>query len=935
MKSNSFLHRFTAGVQEAVMPKQYFFSINLLIRNDEHIEQAISSLTADETFFPEHVQLILVDSVCSDKSIAVCTKYSEDFPDNIFFVDTSGKKSGACYNDSVPLCTGQYIACTDNFGLYSEHALPILYRYLSEDPVPVAAIRPMILSDSGQTVPYIDSFPSGHVSLKEAPDRFILMLGCYFFDRQTAFSLSFDTSLKIHCHDKFITEALLKTYSFLFIDECSYTTSLPTERNFLRFAPQYSKAFYINSINDFIIPMLRDYAGSLLVQSVMLYLINIKFAMNQNQRYKYAVTEGYIKDFFHCVHDALQLIDNYIILNKRLCMLCGLDPEFPFSLIRMKYKNQTLMPDIDLVLFKDTVEKGYFESNGLMITHTLNGQFAASIRQSFISDSTEIAVKIIAVNCVDGVLHIDAFLENCSYLRDSFSLYTLVNQKRMEIIPSEIDTVQTVFDMPFVRKFAFRFSVPVSPGKQIDNACIMMKYQNLSFRLDMHFDSLFARLSADIPFSFWCFADKVLTYDRKTKCLVIRQATENLLAFYENKFLVQASKLLPFSESIYYRQLRKNVRKLKKDKNDCKYFIFYDDFGINSNGNLLFRFFSKARNRRKFIPFFVTPKDSSEYAFLSHAGYDNILAAGSRKAKTVILAADVIFASGSNVYDSLGFTHSDKLFLKDLFEPEIFSVKNFFMNYETASSDNRLTDNIRRCFCASQTEREHLLQKEYDFDSSMIHVTGYPVFDSALNEKENLILIAPGTRKQFCTYNYSDYYRFAESAFFKTYNAIITDSRLLDALKTHNFKLAVLMPPAIEKYMNAFLSNDIVGLYSYTEKNLTLLVSKAAVLVTDYSELLYKIAYLDKPVICYFPKNLPLQSEYKNAADPRHSLGEIITEHDTLIQYLTDNMPNGFPLPEKYRKRAESFFAYRDNKNCRRIFETIMQHTMPDTPSES
>ncbi len=916
------------------MPKQYFFSINLLIKNDDHIEEAVSSVTADETFFLEHVQLILVDSVCSDKSIAICSQYSENFPDNIFFVDTSGKKPAACYNDAVSLCTGQYIAFTDNFGQYSANALPIVYRYLSEDSVPVTAILPMLSSDGSQPVPYIDRFPSGYVSLKEAPDRFILLLGCYFFDRQTALSLSFDTSLKIHSEDKWIIEALLKTYSFLFIDECSYTTSFPTERDFLRFAPQYNKNFYINSVNDFIIPMLRDYAGSLLVQSVMLYLIDIKFAMNRNEHYKYAVAENYINDFFYAIRNALQLIDDYVILNKRLCMLCGLDTEFPFSLIRMKYKNQNLMPDIDLVLFKDTVEKGYFESNGLMITHTLNGEFVASIHQSFISDSEEIVVQIAAVNTDSSGLWMDAYLKNCSYLKNHFSLYTLVNQKRMEILPSGIDTVQTVFDTPFVQKFAFRFFIPVSTGKQIDNACIIMKYQNLSFRLDMHFDSLFARLSPAVPFSFWCFRDKVLTYDRKTKSLVIRQATENLIAFYENKFLSQMTKLLSFSDALHCRQLRKSVARLKKDKSDCKYFIFYDEFGINSNGNLLFRYFSKARNRQKFIPFFITHKDSPEYAFLIHAGYDNILELGSRKAKTIILAADVIFASNCHVYDSLGFTASDKLFLKDLFNPKIVSVKNFFMNYETAFSGNRLTDNFSACFCASATEQEHLLRKEFDFSKDMIHITGYPVFDSALDQKENLILIAPGSRRQFCTYNYSDYYRFSESAFFKVYNAIITDSRLLDAMKAHNFRLAVLMPPAVEKYMNAFLSNDIVGLYSYTEKNLTLLVSKAAVLVTDYSELLYKMAYLNKSVVCYFPKQLPLQAEYKNAADPRHSLGEIICEHDALIQYLVNNIPNGFTVSEKYRRRSDSFFAYKDNKNCRRIFELIMQSEMPQPSTE-
>ena len=902
------------------MPKQYFFSINLLIKDDTPIDTTVSSILSDEKFFLENVQLILIDSVCSDESIAKCSEYNEKFPENVFFVDTSGKKSSSGYNDAYPLCTGKYISFIHNHSRYSRKALPILKEILTGNDIDIdiAAVKPF-----SNGYPYINNIPAGMVSLKDTPDHFILMLGCYFFARNITDSLSFDTKLRFHAEDKFIIQALLQTYSFLFTENCSYTSLLPDEHSFIKFPHQYSKAFYAGTVNDFMIPMLEKYKDSVFVKSAMLFLINIKFSLNQNDRYKYILNEDSAKDFFAAVRKALACIEDGIILNPRLCQTSRLESEFPFSLLRIKYDNKDLLPDVDMVLFRDTVEKIYLSHYNTPLLHKLNGEFTLGVNNAFISSSKDIALEVNAMNfdgknvCVEGVLL------NCSYI-DGFSLYTLINQDKSDVFLSEIYTTTSYFDIPFFRRHALKFYIPVSDGKQIDNACIIMKYEHLTFRLDMKFEGVFARLSSKIESSFWCFADKVLTYDKKTKSIIIRRATDSLMTFYEGKFFTECAKHLSFSENIRYRQIRKNVRHILKDKNDMKYIIFYDDFGINSNGNLLFRYFSKSRNDHKFIPFFITYKNSPEYHFLTGAGYQNILDKGSKKAIATILSADIIFASECNVYTSLGFDENDTVFLRDMFNAKIFSVKNFFITGNSPQFDNRLKDNIARCFCASDLEKNNLLKTSFNYTPHNISVTGYPILDAAFDEKENLILISPGNRKQFLAYSHSDHAEFADSKFFKIYNAILTDESLLDSLRENHFKIAVLMPPSIEKYMYSFFSDENITFYSYSEKNIALLTGKAAVIITDYSELLYKMAYLDKPVIYYMPKNLPVQSEYKIDDLKENSLGEVISDHNKLIKYLTENIPLNFPQPEKYHQRCLKFFAHHDTKNCRRIFDTVI-----------
>ncbi|MDD6490159.1 MAG: CDP-glycerol glycerophosphotransferase family protein [Clostridia bacterium] len=906
------------------MPKKYFFSVNLLIKSDSNTEKTISSVISDEKFFLENIQLILIDSVGSENSLDICTKYSRMYPDNVFFVDSIGKTAAECYNDARMLCTGQYVSYIDNYGTYSSKALPLLFQTIKSAKIPVVCIMPLISAPGEETKPYINNINNGIVKLKETPDKFILMLGCYFFSKNVISQISFDSSLKFHADVKFITEVLLKTYSYIFTDKYSYTTISATEREFFRYAPQYSREFYIPVVNDFIIPMLKNYIGSVLVQSVMLYLINVKFSLNADDRYKNVLVGKYIDEFFGTVSDALGYIDDAIILNKNLYTISGLEPEVSFRFVRLKYKDRSLEPVVDIAMPDEKIEKKYSDITSRTITTTLSGEFAASVKNALIVRSRDISAEIQAINYDSDGLYIDAVLQNCSCFNDNdFTVYTVINQKRCDIIPSKVYTLNKFFGISFMRKYSFRFFVPVNKGKKIDTVWLNFKIKNFAFRMKITFKGVHARLSNQLKNSYWKFLDRVLTYDRKTKSLVIRRATDSLITLYENKFITESSKYLSVSELFYYRRLRSMSRRMAEDKTGYKYIMFYDDMGINYNGNLLFRYFSKFKRNDHINVFFSAQRNSDAETFLNDAEYDNILETGSKKSKITALNSDIIFATDCDVYESLGFSEKDRLYLRDLFNAKILSVKNFFMTSATAQFDNRLRDNTQIFFCASEKEKEHILKDVYDYDDSMIKITGYPMLDAVTNKKEKLILIAPGDRRLFCIYENSDYYRFSDSKFFKLYNAILTDNKLLEQCKQNGYKIAVLMPPAIEKYIKMFHSNETVTLYPYTEQNETNLISRAAVLITDYSELQYRFAYMNKPVIYYLPSGLPIPPEYKNEKISRNGFGEIFFDHDKLIDFINTKAKSNFPQDSKYEQRCRGFFRYNDTDNCGRIFERV------------
>lgn len=908
------------------MPKNFFYSINLLIKSDSHIEKAITAVIDDEKYFSENVQLILIDTVCSEFSTGICSRYSTKYPQNIVFVDAEGKNNADAYNDARALSSGVYIAFIDNYGEYAPKTLPRVQKLLQSGKIPIACIDPLYSVSGDESKNYlVNNITPGVVRLRKTPDLFILMLGCYFYNRSRIARILFDPASGFHSDIKFIAETLLLTYSYIFTNTGCYTTSRACEHEPFRYQPQYNKAFYTRSIKGFMIPLLKSYAGSVIVQSIIMYLINIRFSLNTDEKYKYVLTGNTVDEFFDATAEALNFIDDAVILNKNLYRMCALDEEISFRFICMKYKKPDLRPTVDVVMHDKEEEKSYYNTSNKLVKTTLSGGLVAHINQAVIASSESICADIMAVNYDNDGLYIDACLYDCTCFDDKdITIYADINGTKTPVFRSEVYTITKCFDIQFLNKYAFRFFVPVSGGKNMDTVCMVMKYHGLLFRIGIRFNGMFARLS-EMKNSYWRFLDRAMIYNEKTRAIVIRKATPSLTAFCENRFLADISKQLGIAGMLYYRSLRQSVRRNIKNKEGHKQIIFYDEGGINCNGNLLFRYFSKYKRTDKLDVYFTAKKDSLEYGFLHISGYHNLLETGSMRTKAAALSADVIVASDCDIYEALGFSPTDLLYLKDLINAETVSVKNFFMTYNSAQFDNRLRDNTQLVFCAAQAEKKQLLKGSYDYDESMVSLCGYPILDYLTDKKEKLILIAPGDRRQFCIYEHTDLYHFSESRFFKVYHELLTDTHLLTVLRENGYKLALLLPQSVEKYLGLFYSDDTVALYEASEKNEQDLVTRAAMLVTDYSELQYKFAFLNKPVTYYHPFSLPVPSEYKDMKLSQNGFGEIFFDQDKLVSHLTESIINNCPQPENYTSRCKSFFQYTDTDSCGRIYTAITE----------
>ncbi len=907
------------------MAKRFFFTVNLLIRSDTNINKAITSIISDERFFRQNVQLVLIDSVGSKLSTEICTEYSSLYPDNVYFVDAVGEKPSESYNHAAPLSTGTYISFIDNYGIYSPKTFSHVFNMIKSGRVPIFCIKPMRSVPQSEDEPYMDGMVGGTVHLRDTPDKFILFLGAYFFHRRIVSGLRFDKSQRFHYDVKFLIDALLKTYNYVYSEKCSYTSSCPCELDIKRYEPQYSAVFYTKAVNGFMIPMLKSHKNIGFVMYIMMYLIEIKFALNADDDYKKVLIGSHVNEFFDACSKALQYIDDTVILNRRLCVLSGIDEEMPFRFMRMKRRDAGLLPEVDVVSPKETVVKKYRVSENRIAALPLTGEFVCHIDGVLLARSKNITAEIQILNFDKEGMYIDAVLKGCSCLDESdFSVYSVYNGERNPVIRSEAYTLKKYFGQSFLKRYSFRFFIPVDHENKIDTASLNFRYRKLGFRMPLSFSTIHSKLNDEMKSPYAVFGDRVLTYDKKSKTLVIRRATESLLTISETRFLNDVSRNSGLRERFYYNKIRKHAVSMVRNSGKKKIILFYEDKGVNYNGSLLFRYFYRHRIG-EFEPYICAKRDSPEYNFLADKGYENIIETGSQKAKIVALAADILFAEDCDPYDSIGFNDKDKLYLRDMMTAMTISIKNYFMTYETAQYNNRIRDNTQMVFCASQKEKENLLLPIYDYDESMIKVTGSAMLDVISRKKEKIILIAPGKRKLFKIYENSGYYRFTESSFFKAYNDLLSDEELLEACKLYGWQIAVLMPKSIEKYASLFPDDPTIRVYPYNEQIQTELLTRASALVTDYSDLQYRFAYLGKSVMYFFPQGLPINSEHKGEGITRNGFGEVVFEKEELCDRLIRGMETNFKRSEKYKLRRDAFFGRQDKSNCRRIYEQTIR----------
>lgn len=332
-----------------MMNKPYLFGLNLYIQDLRYLEESIKSIIADEKIFKEDIQLFLFDTVASEESSNLCMTYQQRYSDNITYIEMKNATIADCYNKGLSLNSALYINFTNSCIIFNNQTFLRIKKFLKRNHSALFAMHTKFF-DPDKGIKKGVKNKQNEYNLGEKLFYLPLFMERYFISKDLLANEMFRKELHEDCVKEVLLKCMKHQENVTIVGKTCIQYCNAQERSLIRYPYQTMRWWYLDQMRDFIIPFLEELyvetEGNIPahMQSLLLYLIEIKFYFNRNMRYKYIIRKDEVETFFDFVHKALTYIDtNIIILNsvKKIApaYLC-------YQLVRIKNGQDILLPEI-------------------------------------------------------------------------------------------------------------------------------------------------------------------------------------------------------------------------------------------------------------------------------------------------------------------------------------------------------------------------------------------------------------------------------------------------------------------------------------------------------------------------------------------------------------------------------------------------------------
>lgn len=229
-------------------------------------------------------------------------------------------------------------------------------------------------------------------------------------------------------------------------------------------------------------------------------------------------------------------------------------------------------------------------------------------------------------------------------------------------------------------------------------------------------------------------------------------------------------------------------------------------------------------------------------------------------------------------------------------------------------------------FCSSaQAEYDALLNNiRYRLSPDTLKLTGLARHDLLERRSGDYILVTPTWRSFLKNVSKSE---FESSTFYLSWMALFRDERLQAALRAAGVRVKLVLHSGLGKFEECFPSSNFIEVIPYTKvESFADLISGAQMLVTDYSSISFDALYLRRPVVYYtFPEARAHTANVGGDFALYERLGVRASDHDAAVDAIATSVGQGFMPDEEKIREIDSFFAYSDGQNRKRIIDAITQ----------
>jgi len=717
-----------------------------------------------------------------------------------------------------------------------------------------------------------------------------------------------------------------------------YKQSEPGDGSYRSLISIYDRDWYIDDMEHFLIPLLREFSSDedkppYIMQCYALYSIKCRLEANKDNRNRHVLSEDDIECYKQLVSMALGYIDDSIIMNRDCYPVYSKDFFVRRMLLRLKYGVPKVTEGVELI--DDLTGEEEISDGRPCVILTLNGQHV------FSGSRIRCNLQLIDYNRRTGMLEIDGSVPG---IFNDVEYYFELNGVRYELSYCDRYTITKYFGVSAYKRRPFHASVNIAAAGQESRLIFVMQHGDVKYMIPYQYLSHTSRLAAYPHNSYWHAEDILLvnefeeqedgtnlptairiypyTFTRMARYeLGLQWELLSSLKLHKLKFLLQRMAWVVTSPYFKNRTIWFFYDKIYKGGDSAEYMYKYSleqDDGIHK--------------------YYLIDRNAADYKRLRAEGYKPVKR-GSFKHRLLFLNADMMMVTNSTVFAFNDYYMENSRYVRGITDFHVVCLQHGLSVQNIAIAQNRLRDNTRLYCCASKYEIENLSRPVYDYEGyDALRLTGIPRYDGLHDVSGEMeyrqIIISPTWRMQAAVLvkknegverDYNPEFR--ETDYFKVYNSLINDERLIDAAKEYGYRIAYILHPIVSPQKDDFDRNDYVDIVpSVGDMSYEKYFCESSLMVTDYSGIQFDFAYMRKPVVYYHPEELEAHYEEGVFKYDTMAFGEIVKRKDELVDLLIDYMKSGCVMKGEYRQRADDFYEYDDFGNRERVYNELIRH---------
>ncbi|MBQ7225681.1 MAG: CDP-glycerol glycerophosphotransferase family protein [Clostridia bacterium] len=882
---------------------KFKFTVIMAVYNvEDYIDEAIQSITCQTIGFEDNIQLILSDDGSPDGSGAICDKYKEMYPNNVVVIHKENGGPGSARNAALPYIEGRYVNFLDPDDTISSETFKNVYKFFvkNDHKTSYVAIPMYFFGDMSGEHHLNNKFERGSrvIDLLKEHNALQYSEASAFIKHDVAKAQCFDTELVVAEDAQQIIRILIDNPTLGVCTRGRY--NYRKRGNSLVSTGTKKKGWYLDYLKRFSLPSF-EYAKERLgyipkfVQNTVMGDLRWRFA---EEALPPVLTPEETEEYKELIYRISDMIDSDIIAQQTRMMV-----ETKAHLIKRKQSDFRVKLENDISYGKGSID-WTASQNMLQICFV-----------DHIGDSIEITARL------------SLFPEDKPLFEGS---YIALGKHRFKgQVTDELQRRASIGEAVAYWK-VIKYTLPKK---------LVLRHKSITFFNII--DGITIKSRGLTPGIGLTCTNRILGAYSYRRGIMTRLSKNKLKIYRSNPVFAFGRELLFLFNLLFSRELGAKKAFMARGYN-----LAYKMFHRKHLWLITDRLNKAGDNGEAFLDHLVkTGFDKADYIFaisdcedyrrLRKIYGDRVVLFGTNSYKLKFLAVDKIISSHAENYILDPFEGYSEPY-RDLIKSKDF----IFLQHGVIKDDlsdwlNRFNKNIRAFITSAPAEWDSIAHGNYLYDEERVWLTGLCRFDRLYNEDKKYITLMPTWRKYLMgridksTGTWCEGLGFKESLYFKFFNCLINDKRVLETAKKHGYTLCFMPHPNTITSIKSFDKNDEVKFFTINDSYRDVFANSSLIL-TDYSSAIFDFIYLRKPIFyTQFDREefitgdhayVPGYFEYE-----RDGFGEVVYDYESTVNLLCEYMENGCKLKDFYRERIDKFFAFNDKNNCQRILEKILE----------